>query len=205
MKKFLAAAAVAVALATPAHAKQASFPKEMQGDWCLVPQGVHGKWTYVKEACSEEHRSNLMVITKDVYKVSDGQCRLVSGRRIKYGFIAQMRCEHDGEGFDQRIDFKSVVADIHPDYLEVQWWNNNFGKADDYGSERFSVINQCFIDLAGKSRGMTIDACMAKSGYVFCPDCQVFGNDGPACKDDDPLHSWCWEQNLGRAAEKLRR
>ena len=36
---------------------------------------------------------------------------------------------------------------------------------------------------------------MANQGFVFCPDCLVFGNDGPNCKDDDHLHSWCWEQN----------
>jgi hypothetical protein len=51
-----------------------------------------------------------MRVNKDTFFVSDGWCQLVSGRtekasRFRFTFVATMRCEHDGEAYDQRIDF----------------------------------------------------------------------------------------------------
>jgi hypothetical protein len=86
---------------------------------------------------------------------------------------------------------KMTLVDVNP----------NFGKADDYGSERFSVINQCMI-----AKAKSMDLCMAKKGYVFCPDCQVLGNDGPKCKSDEVnrLRSWCYEQGIPKALEVMK-
>ncbi len=184
-------AAIGIVLAAPAQAKSVDFPQKLVGDWC-EKEGHQDKSNYTMGTCTEDHKSFCMKLTKDTYKVSDGRGSLVSGRmekvtRTGFTFVAKMRCEHDGK-FDQQIDFN--FDGLH---LEVRWFNKNFGKADDYGSERFAVINQCMIDKA-----KSMDACMAKSGYVFCRDCQIFGNEGPRCKDDDPLHSWCWEQDVKR-------
>jgi hypothetical protein len=178
MKKILAAAAVIAALATPAYAKSANFPKELQGDWCSTEEH-QDKFIYAKGACSEENHHDQMKLSGDIYKVSDGECRLIS---IRSDFT-----------------FKG-------DRLEVRGWNKNFGKADDYGSERFTTVNQCLVKgITDKSGEDGIEACMNNQGYVFCPDCQVFGNDGPRCKDDDQLHSWCWEQNFDETVKIMRK
>ena len=52
--------------------------------------------------------------------------------------------------------------------------------ADDYGSERFSAINQCFIDGSkhkGTDKGLepshlALIACMDRLGFEPCDDCQ---------------------------------
>jgi hypothetical protein len=77
--------------------------------------------------------------------------------------------------------------------LPAQADNKNFGKSDDYGSERFSVLNQCFIENAHQGSQKLPD-CMKDKGYAFLPEARVFGNSGPKCKKDEmgPLHSWCW-------------
>ena len=74
--------------------------------------------------------------------------------------------------------------------------NPNFGKADDYGSDRFAMLNQCMI---GATHNKTPDSdpletCMSANGYHFLPDAHVFGNSGPKCKTDEEseFHSWCW-------------
>ena len=75
----------------------------------------------------------------------------------------------------------------------------NYGKADDYGSERFAAINNCYV--AGIEGHPTLKgaafltACMRQLGWQFCDDCRVFGNTGPHCKNDEQgiHHSWCWE------------
>jgi len=76
--------------------------------------------------------------------------------------------------------------------------NPNYGKADDYGSERFATINRCMtqnITAAAEGRDkVSIELCMSDHGFVFCPDCKIFGNKGPACLDEDHLHSWCWKK-----------
>jgi hypothetical protein len=185
MRKILAAAAVIAALATPAHAKSANFPKGLQGDWCST-EGHQDKFIYAKGACSEENRHDHMKL---------------SGTSTKTPYVAQMRCSHDGEAYDERDDFT-----FKDDRLEVRWWNKNFGKADDYGSDRFTTVNQSLVKgITDKSGEDGIEACMNNQGYVFCPDCQVFGNDGPRCKDDDHLHSWCWEQNFDEAVKIMRK
>ena len=76
--------------------------------------------------------------------------------------------------------------------------------ADDYGSERFSAINQCFIDGSkhkGTDKGLepshlALIACMDRLGFEPCDDCQVFGEHGPKCVKDEIgfLHSWCWNK-----------
>jgi hypothetical protein len=74
--------------------------------------------------------------------------------------------------------------------------NPNYGKADDYGSDRFAMLNQCMI---GATHNKTPDSdpletCMSANGYHFLPDAHVFGNRGPKCKSDEEgeFHSWCW-------------
>jgi hypothetical protein len=69
----------------------------------------------------------------------------------------------------------------------------NYGKADDYGSERFRAINQCMIGVTLKT-DRSLSDCMDGRDFAFCPNCQVFGNSGGRCKNDrdGKLHSWCW-------------
>ena len=78
--------------------------------------------------------------------------------------------------------------------------NPNYGKAEDYGSDRFAMINQCMIAAAQqKETGKPAPAnalpdCMKDNGYAFLPNARVFGNSGPKCKTDEMgvWHSWCW-------------
>jgi hypothetical protein len=72
--------------------------------------------------------------------------------------------------------------------------NPNYGKAEDYGSDRFAMINNCMvanITAAAKDK-VSVEACMNENGFAFCPNCKVFGNQGPRCLDEDHHHSWCW-------------
>jgi hypothetical protein len=194
MKKILTAVAVAVALATPAHATEAQMPKTLIGRWCWEPP------------TTKSSNPNLLIGT---YHRCD---ELGGGEDFefkKHGMMDEgtlggddwhlTRVSHEPNIYV--LEFASgehrnrVLVSVNPilnHQITVNWLNDNFGKADDVGSERFSVINQCFI-----AKAKSIDTCMAKSGYVFCPECQIFGNDGPRCKNDDPLHSWCWVQDSG--------
>jgi hypothetical protein len=74
--------------------------------------------------------------------------------------------------------------------------NPNYGKADDYGSDRFAMLNQCMIDAQHNTTpdSDALETCMKRNGYAFLPDAHVFGNRGPKCKTDDmgEMHSWCW-------------
>jgi hypothetical protein len=72
--------------------------------------------------------------------------------------------------------------------------NPNYGKADDYGSERFAAVNYCMVAnlTAAPKDKVSIEVCMNDNGFAFCPDCKIFGNKGPRCLDEDHLHSWCW-------------
>jgi hypothetical protein len=71
--------------------------------------------------------------------------------------------------------------------------NPNYGKADDYGSETFAMVNQCMI-TATQQKNLTLSDCMKDNGYAFLPNARVFGNSGPKCKTDEMgvWHSWCW-------------
>jgi hypothetical protein len=76
----------------------------------------------------------------------------------------------------------------------------NYGKADDYGSASFAMLNQCMVDATthkepGKRVSPTVlPDCMKDNGFAFLPDARVFGNRGPKCKSDEMgvFHSWCW-------------
>jgi hypothetical protein len=75
--------------------------------------------------------------------------------------------------------------------------NPNYGKADDYGSERFALVNQCLARIvAHETTNRSIPDCMSDHGYRFQPNAQVFGNSGGKCKNDSQgvFHSWCWEK-----------
>jgi hypothetical protein len=74
--------------------------------------------------------------------------------------------------------------------------NPNFGKAGDYGSERFAMINRCMTQkITAKAEGRipeSVEVCMNANGFAFCPECRIFGNKGPKCLDENHMHSWCW-------------
>ena len=74
--------------------------------------------------------------------------------------------------------------------------NPNYGRADDYGSERFAMVNQCMI-TATQQKNLTLSDCMKDNGYAFLPNARVFGNSGPKCKTDETgvWHSWCWAKS----------
>jgi hypothetical protein len=85
----------------------------------------------------------------------------------------------------------------------VGWQQKNFGKADDYGSDRFAMVNQCMIAVAhdGQPDANPFSAfsdCMWNNHYRFQPNNRVFGNSGEKCKthlsDEGITHSWCWEK-----------
>ena len=77
----------------------------------------------------------------------------------------------------------------------------NYGKADDYGSERYAMVSHCMVEAIkhkepGKAAAPnSIPDCMHDNGFHFAPNNRVFGNQGEQCKDGDPLHSWCWERD----------
>ena len=83
--------------------------------------------------------------------------------------------------------------------------NPNFGKADDYGSDRFKAINTFMIEgttnkePAGPS-GLGLKPCMGRLGFEPCNNCQIFGNRGPKCIKDDEgfFHSWCWKEETSK-------
>jgi hypothetical protein len=73
----------------------------------------------------------------------------------------------------------------------------NYGRADDVGSDRFLQVNQCLaFGPAPDREGKALAQCMKDNYYAFMPNAQVWGNDGPKCKDDElgVFHSWCWKK-----------
>jgi hypothetical protein len=77
--------------------------------------------------------------------------------------------------------------------------NKNFGKADDYGSERFAQVNRCMVKLIAEHKtpdpnGIGLSGCMSNNNYTFLPNARVFGNSGAKCKDSEwgVWKSWCW-------------
>jgi hypothetical protein len=73
--------------------------------------------------------------------------------------------------------------------------SKNFGKADDYGTERWAMDAQCLAQLAAHEIEGDITSCMEANGFKWLPNARVFGNDGPKCKNDKEwghYHSWCW-------------
>ena len=80
--------------------------------------------------------------------------------------------------------------------------NPNYGKADDYGSDRFRAVNHCMVEgISNKQKpdktGAGLTPCMNSLGFDFCDNCQVFGNSGPKCGKDEQkhFHSWCWTKS----------
>jgi hypothetical protein len=94
---------------------------------------------------------------------------------------------------------KVLLAMAMTTLLAAPAWSGkeNYGKADDYGSARYAAINQCVVDIIMPKPGevpLPLTECMKESGFKFCPNCRVWGNEGPRCKKDDGFwHSWCWE------------
>ena len=80
--------------------------------------------------------------------------------------------------------------------------DKNFGKADDYGSDRFNAVNHCMVEaITNKQKpdpsGLSLTICMDHQGFQPCEDCQVFGNRGPKCAENRNggfFHSWCWKE-----------
>jgi hypothetical protein len=196
MTKIPTTAAVVAALATLAHAEAPQMPKTLIGRWCwespVTPPSSPQAGTY--------HRCDMLGGGEDFEFKSHGMADEGTIGKDDWHLAKVTREPNvyllEFVSGEHRNRARVSVNPILPGHVTITWEyiNPNFGKADDYGSERYSVINQCMI-----AKAKSMDACMAKSGYVFCPDCQVFGNDGPRCKDDDPLHSWCWEQDIEKA------
>jgi hypothetical protein len=90
----------------------------------------------------------------------------------------------------------AFAVPIAPYAIAKQLGNANYGKADDYGSERWRMAASCLSHMVtAKAEGRqpeSFEACMNENGFAFCPDCKIFGNRGPKCLDEDHLHSWCW-------------
>ena len=90
--------------------------------------------------------------------------------------------------------------------------DENFGKADDYGSDRFVMVNKCEVYLTKYPQpGETDPAkmlarCMEANGFAFLPDAKIFGDRGPRCDEDGEglWHSWCWEHELGEFIPKYK-
>lgn len=80
--------------------------------------------------------------------------------------------------------------------------NPNYGKADDYGSDRFAMVNQCMVAAIQQKEPdkpappNALPDCMKDNGYAFLPNARIFGNSGPKCKADEQgvFHSWVLEQ-----------
>jgi hypothetical protein len=73
--------------------------------------------------------------------------------------------------------------------------NPNYGKADDYGSDRWRMAASCLSRAVTSKEHTSFELCMNDNGFRFEPDNRIFGDRGPKCLDNDHLHSWCWEKD----------
>jgi hypothetical protein len=94
----------------------------------------------------------------------------------------------------------ALITTLAPVPAHAGSTNPNFGKADDYGSDRFRAINTCMIEATTNKApadhsGLGLKTCMDRLGFEPCNNCQIYGNRGPKCIKDAEgfFHSWCWE------------
>lgn len=99
MKRLLKTVAALTALATPAAAADASFPKDMLGVWC------HDGTKYVRGDCTRENDSWMLLSPRSIEWVESG-CRASSIRKLTPNlYDVQYYCEGEGEKWKVRVQF----------------------------------------------------------------------------------------------------
>jgi hypothetical protein len=87
------------ALATPAAAADAAFPKDMLGVWC------HDGTKYVRGDCKRENDSWMLLSPRSIEWVESG-CRASSIRKLTPKlYDVQYNCEGEGEKWKLRVQF----------------------------------------------------------------------------------------------------
>src|SRR5215510_11094034 len=99
VKRLLNTVAALTALATPAAAADASFPKDMLGVWC------HDGTKYVRGDCTRENDSWMLLSPRSIEWVESG-CRASSIRKLTPNlYDVQYYCEGEGEKWKVRVQF----------------------------------------------------------------------------------------------------
>jgi hypothetical protein len=97
--------AALAALATPAAAADAAFPKDMLGVWC------HDGTKYVRGDCTRENDSWMLLSPRSIEWIESG-CRASSIRELTPKlYDVQYNCEGEGEKWKLRVQFLYSGAD----------------------------------------------------------------------------------------------
>lgn len=207
MKKLLLLAVLAI-LSVPAQAAETQMPKTLIGRWCWEPSTAPHSNPNIN--VGRYHRCDMLGGGEDFELKSHGMTDegTIGGDDWHLTRVAREPNVYllDFASGEHRSHAQVSVDPILNRQITVDWGNENFGKADDYGSERYAAVNDCMVKAvtakaAKDATGKSLEPCMRNGGFVFCPGCQVFGNDGPRCESDEfgYFHSWCWQQDWARA------